>query len=532
MNPIAKFFLTLLFVSSFGFSTQSQTAFDIQVLEETLPNLPPIHSGVSFRYQGYWVFIGGRTNGLHGFQTGSGFPAQGANKSVVVYNPSTYSASSILLNALPDSMRDFLSSSNQLFDVEGNKLYIAGGYGFSSLAQNFITFPNLARIDIPMLIDFVLTGQTNILPSIEMLRLNKAAVTGGHMKSRDHALFLFCGHKFDGMYSVNDTAGFFQQAYITDIKAFYVSTPTAPFAVDSIKARIDTVRLRRRDFNLSPYYFSSNSFGYLITGGGFTKITNKLIHTGVYYVPNGIHGSINGFSSDFNLYHCATLPVYDSVADIMHSIYFGGISDHYRAPNGGIVEDTLAPFVKTISRITRFAGSLQEYLFDAELPSYLGSNAVFMATDTSRFDRDGIFRMPDVIPPDLFIDLGYIVSGIESPLPHISLTDPSVSVASGRAFKVRMNFNVINTTKQNLSDAPLSIFPTETAGVYRVQTSGYGSTVAVYNLGGQEVQRLQFMHSNQPNNNLDLRAFGPGCYVVRLTTPGAAHAVKLIYTKP
>jgi hypothetical protein len=532
MNPIAKIFLTLLFVSSFGFSTQSQTAFDIQVLEETLPNLPPIHSGVSIRYQGYWVYIGGRTNGLHGFQTGSGFPSLGANKSVVVYNPSTYSSSSILLNALPDSMRDFLSSSNQQFDVEGDKLYIAGGYGYSSVAQNFITFPNLARIDLPMLIDFVLTGQISLLPCIEMIRYNKAAVTGGHMKSRNHDLFLFCGHKFDGMYSVNDTAGFFQQGYTTNIKAFHVTEPTAPFGVDSVTARIDTVRLRRRDFNLSPFYFSSGSFGYLITGGGFTKITNNLIHTGVYYLPNSFHGSLNGFSSDFNLYHCATLPIYDSVADIMHSVYFGGISDHYRAPNGGIVEDSLAPFVKTISRITRFAGSIQEYLFDSELPSYLGSNAVFMATDTARFDRDGIFRMPEVIPPDYFIDLGYLVSGIESPLPHISLTDPSVSVASGRAFKVRMNFNVINKTNQTLSEAPLSIFPTETAGVYRVQTSGNGSTVAVYDMGGQEVQRLQFMLSNQQNTNLDLRAFGPGCYVVRYTTPAAAHAVKLMYTKP
>jgi hypothetical protein len=334
------------------------------------------------------------------------------------------------------------------------------------------------------------------------------------------------------MYSVNDTAGFFQQGYTTNIKAFHVTEPTAPFGVDSVTARIDTVRLRRRDFNLSPFYFSSGSFGYLITGGGFTKITNNLIHTGVYYLPNSFHGSLNGFSSDFNLYHCATLPIYDSVADIMHSVYFGGISDHYRAPNGGIVEDSLAPFVKTISRITRFAGSIQEYLFDSELPSYLGSNAVFMATDTARFDRDGIFRMPEVIPPDYFIDLGYLVSGIESPLPHISLTDPSVSVASGRAFKVRMNFNVINKTNQTLSEAPLSIFPTETAGVYRVQTSGNGSTVAVYDMGGQEVQRLQFMLSNQQNTNLDLRAFGPGCYVVRYTTPAAAHAVKLMYTKP
>lgn len=511
---------------------KAQTAFDLQVSEVSLPDLPAIHSGVAIPYHQYWIFIGGRTNGLHGFQTGSGFPVPGANKNIIVYNPYSYAVQSLDLLALPDTLQEFLSSSNPLFDVVGDKLYIAGGYGYRAAAQAFGTYPYLARIDLPLLMNAVLTGQGNLASCIQLSYVPTAAVTGGHLKVRNNALHLFCGHRFQGTYSQNDTAGFFQQTYLPSIRTLFLSNSSPGLQVDSVATLTDSLHLRRRDFNASPFYYSGGGLRYILSGGGFAKITNHLIHSVASFDPISRQSFSDGFSSDFNLYHCATLPIYDSLADVMQTVYFGGISDHFRLPGGSIAEDTLAPFVKTISRIIRNgANPLQESLFDAELPDFLGSNATFFPTDTSRFDVHGVFRMPQTLPSGNFIDLGYITGGIESPLPHISATDPSVSIASARAFKVRMNFNVLNGAQAKGGADPVSVFPTDEPGLYRVQISGHGSTLAVYSLTGQQLEQRLISTVGTYSSSLDLRPYGPGCYLIRLASPHSAYTVKLLYGK-
>jgi hypothetical protein len=511
---------------------KAQTSFDLQVTEVSLPNMPTVHSGVAIPFHQYWIFIGGRTNGLHGFQTGSGFPIPGANKNIMVYNPYDYTVHTVDLLALPDSLQEFLSGSNSLFDVAGDQLYLAGGYGYRAATQSFGTYPYLARINLPLLVNIVLTGQGNLASCIQCTYLADAAVTGSHLKVGNNALHVFCGHRFEGTYSQNDTAGFFQQTYLPSIRSIFLSNSVSALQVDSVSAISDSVHHRRRDFNLSPFYYAGANLRYLVSGGGFTKITNHLIHSVTLFNPQNRQGFVDGFSTNFNLYHCATLPIYDSVGDAMHAVYFGGISDHFRLQNGTIAEDTLAPFVKTISRISRLgANPLQESLFDAELPDFLGSNATFFPMDTARFDQHGVFRIPEVLPNDNFIDLGYITGGIESPLPHISSTDPSVSIASARAFKVRMNFNVLNGSQsQDVSNA-VSVFPTQEPGLYRIQNAGNGSSLSVFSITGQLLEQSVPSYPSQGNSSVDLRPFGPGCYLIRLSTPHSAHAVKLMYGK-
>src|SRR5579862_2781290 len=59
----------------------------IQQANFTLP--VGIHSGVFGTYQGLWVFIAGRINGLHGFNPSNNFPADSQNTSIYVVNPNT-----------------------------------------------------------------------------------------------------------------------------------------------------------------------------------------------------------------------------------------------------------------------------------------------------------------------------------------------------------------------------------------------------------------------------------------------------------
>src|SRR5437868_3795536 len=56
------------------------------VLKQAFTMPVGIHSGVYGVYKGLWVFIGGRTNGLHGFD-GDPFPPDAQNTSIYVVDP-------------------------------------------------------------------------------------------------------------------------------------------------------------------------------------------------------------------------------------------------------------------------------------------------------------------------------------------------------------------------------------------------------------------------------------------------------------
>ena len=62
MKKLFAFPLFLLF----AFTVFAQTApFTIAIEEEPFPGFPALQSFVEGRYDGKWVFIGGRTDGLH-----------------------------------------------------------------------------------------------------------------------------------------------------------------------------------------------------------------------------------------------------------------------------------------------------------------------------------------------------------------------------------------------------------------------------------------------------------------------------------
>jgi hypothetical protein len=64
----------------------------------------------------------------------------------------------------------------------------------------------------------------------------------------------------------------------------------------------------------------------------------------------------------------------------------------------------------------------------------LGTNAQFFpAPGVTAFSPEGILRLNQISGRTL---VGYVMGGIESPLPNINRIDPALSVASGRVFAV------------------------------------------------------------------------------------------------
>ena len=112
--------------------------------------LPTLHSYTAAVSGGDWLFLGGRTNGLHGMTGHTAFPEASANADIwVVDLHGGRSWHRPLSEAgLSSSVVDFLSSTNQNACQDGNLLYVAGGYGWSVSAGDYVTFSRFARIDI------------------------------------------------------------------------------------------------------------------------------------------------------------------------------------------------------------------------------------------------------------------------------------------------------------------------------------------------------------------------------------------------
>ena len=132
----------------------------IELADFSLPN--GLHSFVSAQYKSQWVFLCGRTNGMHGFDNtpvNLNFPPQKQNTVVYVINPETKEIFSKSLtnpsSGLTQQQIDLLSVTSPQFYQKNRTLYITGGYGFDTIAATFSTKPYLTAVDLPGLIHWV-----------------------------------------------------------------------------------------------------------------------------------------------------------------------------------------------------------------------------------------------------------------------------------------------------------------------------------------------------------------------------------------
>lgn len=435
MNFPAFLLLFTLFVN--GVSAQEN--FRVEIRESGIQGLPAVHSGVFTQFDGKWILIGGRINGLHGFLPPSAFPASGINDSIWIVDPVNWNVWSSPVSGLPIDIREPVSSSNMQFFRNDSILYLTGGYGWKSSVNDFRTFPTLTAIQLKGLI-YAVINQLPISPYFESVTDPYFAVCGGNMGKLDSSYFLAFGHRFDGIYNREDSLGFFDQEYIYEIKRFKISHQPN-LTIQKLPAFIDSVDFRRRDYNLIPQVFSDGSYGYTAFSGVFRKGVNIPFFNTVD-MDSDTFRARNDFHQDLNQYQTAVIPLYDATGNIMHTLFFGGMAMYYQdTVNNQLATDSLIPFVKTISQISRFGNdSLSEYLLEARMPGFLGTNAYFFPHRNISTINQDIIDLNSITGKTI---IGYIIGGIESPDANISDTDPTLSFASKRVFEIYLNKNPV-----------------------------------------------------------------------------------------
>ena len=75
--------------TDFPIIDSGQVPFRVKLTPVSIPNAPGLQSAAVAQANGKWLFIGGRTNGLHNFGPGQDFPPQFQNTNIIVVDPKT-----------------------------------------------------------------------------------------------------------------------------------------------------------------------------------------------------------------------------------------------------------------------------------------------------------------------------------------------------------------------------------------------------------------------------------------------------------
>ena len=398
---------TVCLLSLFG---QNSFNYALELDAVDIPNLPGLHSYAFGQHEGKWLIIGGRKDGMHARQPMFSFPQTHNNTDIYVVDIDAQQFWSASLNSLPAGLIEQLQSTNMNFYQDHDTLYIIGGYAYSASANQHITFPNLTSIQVYPVINAIING-ASIAPFFKQITDPVFAITGGQLGKIDDTFYLVGGQKFDGLY--NPMGGHsFTQTYSNQIRKFTIDNGGSQLSYDNYDTVTDEVHLRRRDYNLLPQIFPDGSEGYTISSGVFQANVNL-----PFLYPVDINASgytpITSFNQYLSNYHSAKAALFDSSNNEMHSLFFGGISQYYYQ-NGKLIQDDQVPFVKTISRLTRFSdGTLQEFQLPVEMPGLKGASAEFIPNNSLPHYPSEIIKLSS-ISQDTFL-IGHIYGGITSP---------------------------------------------------------------------------------------------------------------------
>lgn len=424
---------------------------NFQVRFDTLPlaGMPGLHSFAFAKHDGKWLLVGGRQDGLH--PKFGGFNTALANKNIWVVNPATAQIWSRSIADLPDTLQEQLRSANMAFCTHDDRLLFAGGYGYSDLAENHITYPYLTIIDVPGLMQSIADGGA-LLPHFHQIRDTFFAVTGGQMLALADTFYLVGGHLFNGIYSANSNNP--TQRYTEAIRKFTLEMQGGIPQVAHQSERVDELNLHRRDYNLSPHVFENGELGLMAFSGVFQPGLALKPFLNIVAIRSGGHHSVNGFSQFLTNYHCARIPVYSASDNQMHTLFFGGMSEYWLSDAGALLSDSRLPFVKTAARVTRLAdGSYEEVAFEAQLPYYTGTGAELIVADNIPVWGD------EIVDYDALNDgshlLGYIVGGIVTPGSQrnpFTSNAAALTSASPRVLRVWLDKGATSATKGQALD--------------------------------------------------------------------------------
>jgi hypothetical protein len=411
-----------------------------------------LQSYAAGEFDNKWLFIAGRTNGLHGFDAQNpdeNFPPQSQNREVWVMDFATrqtwHRSLDDAASGLTEAQILSLSTTNNQFYRDGDELYVAGGYGVLE-DGSFDTFDTLSAIDLPGLGEWVMGGDGTAAEHIRQIHDPDLRVTGGAMYEINGRTHLVFGQDFVGSYSppVNGT-------YTKQIRSFDIVDDGTSLSLENRSMTTPVDEYRRRDLNAVPTVRPDGSGGLqnglVVLSGVFTP------SNGPWSVPVEIDEDGNPsmadpndpatFQQGMNNYQCARLGLFSEVDGEMHELLFGGISLEYLDPTTQTIEtDTRLPFVNDITSIVVDAdGNYSQHhlgffpeLFDMQGRQLrFGANAEFLSADGLPTFENGVFKLDELSP---VTTLGYIFGGIIASAPNVRGNPGELSGASNHVFEV------------------------------------------------------------------------------------------------
>jgi len=510
----------------------AQDVFTVHLVPSTIQSIPAMHSGAFATWNSKWIFIGGRLDGLHIMQANSAFPTFHRNDSIFVIDPVTDTRWSADATTIPPAIFDAISSSNMEYGQDSIHLYMIGGYGSSSISGTYITFPSLISIDLPSLVNAVING-TNVAPSFRQLSDTVMAVAGGAMEKIDSTWYLVGGHRFDGRYD-NLPMHMFTQTYTNEIRKFVIHDDGVNLSFSNYQAERDTDNLHRRDFTLMPQIFPGGIYGMTLFGGVFQKNIDRPFHTPVDITSSGFQHQA-GFNQNLNQYTTAAMPVFDSTAVRMHNVFFGGMSLYtLDTTTNTLVQDTLVPFVKTISNVTRdAAGSLSESRMHDEMPGFIGTNSLFIPdTAVARFYN----RIISLNPLSGIQRVGFLVGGIRSDAANIGALDPEgMSRPNAQVYEVQIDKTISSVNELQVNNVlnDLLVYPNPAQNILSIDFSMSRQAlvdISLFTTKGELVKNVMQGQSLSGNQHLtlDVSALKRGTYFLKMKSGASTKMVKCI----
>lgn len=405
----------------------------VTLTPKTITNMPGLQSYAWADYNGYWIMIGGRTDGLHLRQPNQSFAAAGKNTMIYAINTSTWQVTSISNTSLPTAIKEQIESTNMQFVQRNDKLVLIGGYGYAPSAADHITHPQLTVVDLPLLIGAI-AAQTNLPAAFSSVTDQRMAVTGAHLTWFNNKFYLVGGHRFDGRYNPMNGPSF-TQTYTNAISTFDIDYSGAAPLIQNYATTVDAINLHRRDYNLSSMLYANGDEGLVAWSGVFQTGVDLPFLNNIAISATG-YAEIPNLSQNLNQYHTANTVIHNAAANETHAIFFGGISQFWVDASGNLVQNDSVPFVKTISMITRKSDdTFQEYALPATMPGYLGASAEFIPASQATPIGEGIINW-DATSTDSVL-IGYIVGGISSTAPNIFFSNTGTqSAATTSVFEV------------------------------------------------------------------------------------------------
>jgi hypothetical protein len=423
----------------------------VQAYDFGSADLPTLQSFAAGEYDGKWVLIAGRTNGLHGFTNSSAqnFPASAQNNDVWVIDPvnkQSWHRSLVSDSTISAQMLAELTPTNTEFSQLGDRLYMVGGYGVRGTGTGFTTQNALTAIDLPGMIDWVMTGNGTASSHIRQAHDPTFQVTGGDLYPLNGHMQLVFGQNFLGGYTPA-TEG----AYTQQIRSFDIVDNGTTLSFANAASTTPSANYRRRDLNVFPTVARASggtlTNGLVALSGVFTT-TN-----GAWTVPVQIDSNGNPsmadptlattFKQGMNNYNSAKLGLFSESTNQMQEVLFGGISltDFNRSTNT-FVQDNNLPFINQITSVVIDQnGNYSQHLL-GEFPQILdqsgnqlrfGAEAeFFLAPGVPTYDN-GVIKLDALTKPTV---LGYIFGGLFANAPNTQGVAGAVSGASNQIFEV------------------------------------------------------------------------------------------------